>query len=349
MGDLEVKTQILLAPIPPGVRPLIAHVQTGEFLIASPIGETSLGVFLNGSAEPTRNAIEWPGHPLSFGMSPHPRHLGNTVELTLWIAVAVDSRSVLTLLPNRTIQIHSLPEAETAATLLHEISLSPSLPPSLHPSLLSFNPGAFVIPTQYRAQLVRLVKFTLLNTRSLPPIPHDNAARPQSDSPSPPPPAPPQKDQPTTNGGGANSSSGAQQLSFMESTTLVLGPESVQAYYPPPFLARVEALLDANRIADVAKLVEPFPPGPLDMRDERVIDCFYVFARLALKSIRETMFGDTGEYLFHSRLDPRIIIRLFPDLRGGLIREGDAVNIFAGIETHLQHADTIQDISTSYY
>lgn len=66
MGDLETKTQILLAPLPPGVHPLIAYVQPGEFLIASPTGDTSLGVFLNGSAEPTRNAIEWPGHPLSF-------------------------------------------------------------------------------------------------------------------------------------------------------------------------------------------------------------------------------------------------------------------------------------------
>jgi hypothetical protein len=255
----------------------------------------------------------------------------------------------LTLLPDRTIQIHSLPEAETAATLLHTISLSPSLPPALHPFLLSFNPGAFLIPTQYRAQLVRLVKFTLLNTRSLPPVPHELAAPPQSDSPSPPPPTPPQKDQPTMNGGGADPPSSMQPLSFVESTTLVLGSEGVQACIPPAFLARVEALLDANRIADVAKLVEPFPPGPLDMRDERVIDRFYVFARLALKSIHETMFDDAGEYLFHSRLDPRIFIRLFPDLRGGLIREGDAVNIFAGIETHLRYADTIQDISMSHY
>lgn len=66
MGDLEAKTQILLAPILPGVRPLIEYVQPGEFLISSPVGDNSLGVFLNGAAEPTRNAIEWPGHPLSF-------------------------------------------------------------------------------------------------------------------------------------------------------------------------------------------------------------------------------------------------------------------------------------------
>lgn len=259
---------------------------------------------------------------------------------------ALDSGSVLALLPDRTIQVHSLPEAETTATLLHIISLSPSLPPALHPSFLSFNPGAFVIPTQYRAQLVRLVKFNLLNTRSLPPVSDDKIAPQLSPSPSPPPPTPP-KGGHATNSGGADSSSSMQPIGFVESTSLVLGSEGVQACLRPPFLARVEAMLDANRIADVAKLVEPFPPGPLDMRDERVIDRFYVFARLALKSIRETMFGDAGEYLFHSRLDPRILIRLFPDLRGGLIRENDAVNIFAGIESHLRCADTIQDISMS--
>jgi hypothetical protein len=252
----------------------------------------------------------------------------------------------MALLPDRTIQIHSLPKAEMSATLLQTISLSASLPPTLHPSLLSFNPGAFLIPTQYRAQLVRLVKFPLLNSRPLPSVP-DGQVTLQPASLSPPPPIPPQKDPPVMNGAGADSSSSIQSSSLLESTTLVLGSEGVQACLRPPFLTRVEALLDANRIADVAKLAEPIPPGPLDMRDEWIIDRFYVFARLALKSIQETMFADAGEYLFHSRLDPRILIRLFPDLRGGLIRENDAVNIFAGIESHLRRADTIQDISTS--
>ncbi|KAF8320486.1 hypothetical protein DL93DRAFT_2052874 [Clavulina sp. PMI_390] len=80
------------------------------------------------------------------------------------------------------------------------------------------------------------------------------------------------------------------------------------------------------------------------MRDERVIDRLYVFARLAVKCIYETMFDDAAEYFFQSRLDPRILIRLFPDLRGTLLREGDMVNVFRGIEEHLKHAETIDDI-----
>lgn len=135
----------------------------------------------------------------------------------------------------------------------------------------------------------------------------------------------------------------------MESKTLVIGTEGLQACVAPPFIAHVEELLETNQITEVAKLAEPFPPGPLDMRDERVIDRFYIFARLALKCIQETMFDDAAEYFFHSRLDPRILIRLFPDLRGELIRPGEAVNVFKGIEEQLRHSESIDDISTLPY
>lgn len=61
------------------------------------------------------------------------------------------------------------------------------------------------------------------------------------------------------------------------------------------------------------------------------------------------MFDDAGEYIFHSRLDPRILIRLFPDLAGKLIRESDAVNVFAGMERDLRPGETISDISESFF
>lgn len=253
---------------------------------------------------------------------------------------------VFALLPDRTIQIHTLPEAETAATLLHTVSLSPSLPSPLLPTLLSFNPGSFLVPTDYRTRLVRLVRFSLLNTRSLPPVPSESSpdASVEPASSTTPPPIP-QKDNAASS---ADPSVNMQNISLLESRTLVVGSEGFQACVPPPLLAHVERLLETNRVADVAQLVEPFPPGPLDMRDDRVIDRFYIFARLALKCIHETMFDDAAEYFFHSRLDPRILIRLFPDLRGALIREADAVNIFAGIEPQLRLANTIQDISMCF-
>lgn len=252
----------------------------------------------------------------------------------------------MALLPNGTIHIHTLPEAETAASLLHVISPTRSLAPTLFPSLLSFNPGVFLVPTEYRTRLVRLVRFTLLNTRSLPLLPaFPTDAKPALASASPSassPPAPPEKDRAESE---IDPPPTMQNISLTESRSLVVGTEGLQACVSPPFLAHVERLLDTNQIAEVSKLAEPFPPGPLDMRDERVIDRFYIFARLALKCIQETMFDDAAEYFFHSRLDPRILIRLFPDLRGGLIRPGETVNVFKGIEEQLRHAETIEDIS----
>lgn len=83
IGDLEAKTQTLLAPVPPeGQSPLIVYVQPGEFLIASPIGDTSLGVCLNGLAEPTREPIPWPSHPLSCCKIMSNSHCNDYSQLT---------------------------------------------------------------------------------------------------------------------------------------------------------------------------------------------------------------------------------------------------------------------------
>lgn len=164
------------------------------------------------------------------------------------VRLAIDAGRLLSLLPDGTIQIHDLNgDASVAPPLIYTISISSSLPKLLRPALLSFNAGNFLVPTHDRAHLVRFIKFTLLG--------HVPSAGSPDFAP-----AVPQKEGPGVEG----------PQSFIDSTTLAIGAEGIQACVPPPFLARIESLLHASRIDDAAKLTEPFPPGPLDMANDHV-------------------------------------------------------------------------------
>ncbi|KAI9567481.1 hypothetical protein HD554DRAFT_2192701 [Boletus coccyginus] len=69
------------------VKPFIVVVGENEFLLLSWTGASTLGVFITGEGDPVRGTLEWPSHPLS---------------------VCLDYPNLTTLLPNGTIEIHSV-------------------------------------------------------------------------------------------------------------------------------------------------------------------------------------------------------------------------------------------------
>ncbi|KAF8842967.1 hypothetical protein BDN67DRAFT_1032330 [Paxillus ammoniavirescens] len=72
---------------PTPVKPFIVVVGENEFLLLSWTGASTLGLFITGEGDPVRGTLEWPSHPLS---------------------VCLDYPHVTTLLPNGTIEIHSV-------------------------------------------------------------------------------------------------------------------------------------------------------------------------------------------------------------------------------------------------
>ncbi|KAF7316392.1 CNH domain-containing protein [Mycena indigotica] len=95
-----------------------------EFLILSWTGASTLGVFINHNGDPVRGTLEWPHHPR---------------------AVVLDYPYVAALLPNRTIEIHSLetqsimqvlpaPHDDSEARLTLSTALSAYLVPSTQKS-----------------------------------------------------------------------------------------------------------------------------------------------------------------------------------------------------------------------
>ncbi|KAF9528703.1 hypothetical protein CPB83DRAFT_854136 [Crepidotus variabilis] len=91
--NLEAASLLPFLPIsqaettPSFVKPSITIVSPSEFLILSWMGASTLGVFMTGDGDPVRGTLEWPQHPE---------------------AISLDYPYITSLLPNGTIEIHSI-------------------------------------------------------------------------------------------------------------------------------------------------------------------------------------------------------------------------------------------------
>ncbi|KAI0765869.1 hypothetical protein BD413DRAFT_615407 [Trametes elegans] len=136
--DLQEASLIPLLPISQAidsdvtVKPSITVISDNEFLILSWSGASTIGVFITGEGEPVRGTLEWPSHPE---------------------AVSLDYPYVTTLLPNNTIEIHSI---ETQA-IVQVISAPPDEPSPLSGErkalVACFN--GFFIPSTQRTEKLR--------------------------------------------------------------------------------------------------------------------------------------------------------------------------------------------------
>lgn len=73
----------------------------------------------------------------------------------------------------------------------------------------------------------------------------------------------------------------------------------------------------------------------------------YVYQRLGFQCLVETLFDDAGRHFFAGNLDPRVLIRYYPELCGSLFDTDASADVFAGVVEHMPPEDTIDDISES--
>ncbi|KAJ7598856.1 hypothetical protein C8J56DRAFT_915191 [Mycena floridula] len=138
--DLESAVMFPIIPISqaeaqepgsPKIKPSITLVAEKEFLILSWTGTSTIGIFISTEGDPTRGTLEWPTHPLS---------------------VCFDYPYVTSLLPNHTIEIHSI---ETQAI----IQVVPT--PDSTEGLASSQVG-YLVPSTERSSKMRMVSVPLL-------------------------------------------------------------------------------------------------------------------------------------------------------------------------------------------
>ncbi|KAI0821853.1 hypothetical protein BC628DRAFT_1328491 [Trametes gibbosa] len=114
------------------IKPSITIIGENEFLILSWTGASTIGIFITGEGDPVRGTLEWPSHPE---------------------AVSLDYPYVTTLLPNGTIDIHSV---ETQA-IVQVIPAPPegSSPLSGDRRALIASLNGFFIPSTQRTEKLR--------------------------------------------------------------------------------------------------------------------------------------------------------------------------------------------------
>ncbi|KAI0754156.1 hypothetical protein C8Q80DRAFT_1216334 [Daedaleopsis nitida] len=149
MVDLAAASLFQMLPISQApdttvaVKPSITVISENEFLILSWMGASTLGVFITGDGDPVRGTLEWPSHPE---------------------AVSLDYPYITTLLPNGTIEIHSV---ETQSI----VQVVPAPPDTSSPlagdrrALVSCL-NAFFIPSTQRSEKLRLVPKQLIRKRT---------------------------------------------------------------------------------------------------------------------------------------------------------------------------------------
>ncbi|KAI0628613.1 hypothetical protein C8Q77DRAFT_1147065 [Trametes polyzona] len=121
------------------VKPSITVISENEFLILSWTGASTIGVFITGEGDPVRGTLEWPSHPE---------------------AVSLDYPYVTTLLPNNTIEIHSI-ETQTIVQVIPAPADGSSPISSGRKALIACFNG-FFIPSTQRSEKLRTTPVRLL-------------------------------------------------------------------------------------------------------------------------------------------------------------------------------------------
>ncbi|RUP14376.1 hypothetical protein BC936DRAFT_139679 [Jimgerdemannia flammicorona] len=111
---------------------------------------------------------------------------------------------------------------------------------------------------------------------------------------------------------------------------LVYGKDSVMALLTTPFVMQVDALLDANRVDDALTLAEEAKStmSPDNVHSDRMRhELAYVNQKSGLLRLNEPLFDDAFSLLYRGGMDPRVVIRLFPDVARRDPDEQDAEEI----------------------
>ncbi|GJE85460.1 hypothetical protein PsYK624_015390 [Phanerochaete sordida] len=139
--------------------------------------------------------------------------------------------------------------------------------------------------------------------------------------------------------------------SLPRSNVLILGSNSVQCLLPSTLIAQADALLDRHRLEEAVNLADrqlKRLQSRVSVGQEEADELRYVYQRIGFQCLTETLFDDAGRHFFTGHLDPRVLIRYYPDLCGTLLGEDESADIFEGVVEHMPPEDSIDDIIRNY-
>ncbi|KAM0786374.1 hypothetical protein ACM66B_001842 [Microbotryomycetes sp. NB124-2] len=236
-------------------------------------------------------------------------------------SLACDPQYSIALLHNNTIEVHSLHNQVIAQVV--QLPSAPS-PSALQPRSLVYSWSGLDLGVATGAYKTDLVSLPLL------PPP----------APSPSPPSTPKK-------GSHRHSVSSMSLKTIErgtkgisTRTMIVGRNSLFALTPLTLVAQADALFDKGRVEDALELAQQAQTGPQSFN----VEATYVVSRAANHFLSETLFQKAFELFARAGTDPRWVIRMFEDLRGQVIEEGDQAPLLRGLQAEAVVVKTVDEL-----
>ena len=132
--------------------------------------------------------------------------------------------------------------------------------------------------------------------------------------------------------------------------TLVIGPNGIQSLSPTPTVLKLERLCAASKMDEATAVVDDERRrgrrGEVDAdkaTHQATLRLLHLYLGVSL--LREGMFTRAGDYLTRGKIDPRLVVRLFPALKGKTIGWAEEVEVFKGLKSILEDMPDIDQIS----
>ncbi|KAK4698396.1 vacuolar protein sorting-associated protein 3, partial [Phenoliferia sp. Uapishka_3] len=232
-------------------------------------------------------------------------------------SLTVDAPYVVALLHNNSIEIHSIHTQEIVQMIHLPVPSVPS-PFSLQPRSLVRSWTGLELGSATGANKVDVV--------SVPLLPSNHSEPPRT---------------PTRSSGIGEEERGKGKGTAAK--TLVVGKNSLYALTPLTLVVQADALMEKGRVEDALSLAKQIESSSSLGNPE----VSYVYLRAAYHAMGETLFQEAFDLFLRSGCDPRLVVRMFPDLREPLLRPDEEISVFQGIKMEVITARTIDDFIMS--
>ncbi|GAA5872000.1 hypothetical protein JCM1840_004768 [Sporobolomyces johnsonii] len=236
-------------------------------------------------------------------------------------SLVVDSQYSIALLYNNTVEIHSIHTQEIVQVVTLPVSSSPF---SFQPRSLVRSSSGLELGNATGANKVELI--------SLPLLPQTHSQSPHT----------PTKRSSRTSISSSLIRGDKGNVKGTTTKTLVVGRNSLYALTPLTLVVQADALIDKGRVDDALALADNFAKSASEGPAQHP-ELAYVYLRAAHLSLANTTFQTAFDLFLRSACDPRLIVRMFPDLRNPLIAPGDDVSVCRGLKAEVLDNKTIDE------
>ncbi|ORY07880.1 hypothetical protein K493DRAFT_403612 [Basidiobolus meristosporus CBS 931.73] len=130
-------------------------------------------------------------------------------------------------------------------------------------------------------------------------------------------------------------------------TTFLITRDSLMTLAPLPLITQVDSLLDTNRVEEALDVAEDARNTIVSRRNERMrYELEYIYRKAGFIYLGETLFDDALGLFLKGNLDPRVLIKLFPDISGPS-SESDTPLLEEKLNDYVDGIGNINDIVTN--